>query len=59
MAAGFSNPPTLRGAWGGVEEIEVVDRGLRDFRAAGAGGWVGVIRRHAASGEIGAFTKGK
>ena len=59
MAAGLSNPPTLRGVWGGVGEIRLVDRALREYRGAGAGGWVGVPRRHAAVGEIGGFTKGK
>ena len=53
-----SNPPTLRGVWGGVGEIRVVDRGLREYRGAGAGGWVVGLRRHAAAGEIVVFTKG-
>ena len=59
MAAGLLNPPTLRGVWGGVGEIRLVDRALREYRGAGAGGWVGAQRSHAAAGEIGAFTKGK
>ena len=48
-----------RGVWGGVEEIRAVDEGLREYRGAGAGGWVGAQRRHAAAGEIGVFTKGR
>ena len=59
MAAGLLNPPTLRGAWVGVGEIRVVDRGLREYSGAGAGGWMEGLRRHAAAGEIGVFTKGK
>ena len=33
MAAGLSNPPTLRGVWGGVGEIRVVDKALRALRS--------------------------
>ena len=59
VAAGLLNPPTLRGVWGGVGEIRLVDKALREYRGAGAGGWVGGLRSHSAAGEIGAFTKGK
>ena len=59
VAAGLLNPPTLRGVWGGVGEIRLVDRALREYRGAGAGGWVGVLSSHSAAAEIGAFTKGK
>ena len=41
VAAGPLNPPTLRGVWGGVGEIRVVDGGLRDIEVWGpAAGWV-------------------
>ena len=59
VAAGLLNPPTLRGVCGGVGEIRVVDRGLREYRGPGAGGSVGGIRCHAAASEIDFFTKGK
>ena len=59
VAAGLSNPPTLRGVWGGVGEIRAVDKGLREYRGPGAGGWVGGTSSHAAATGIVVFMKGK
>ena len=42
VAAGlFESADPGAGVWGGVGEIRVVDKGLRNCTGAGVGGWVG------------------